>query len=301
MMQRGHSLLWFTILVLSTMALADTIVLRDGASYSGQYVAGASNQINFTDRMGIKYQFPLRDVQTLVFTSSADTVTLRDGKSYAGTFGGENMLGFVDGQGVHYQFPLTDVESLIFSGAVASASAARSEGKIVPIGTEFAVRTNERIDSKTASVGQLYSAEITADVPDSAGGIAIPRGSAAQLLIRNINSGGAVHSPEVVLDMDSVTVGGKRYRVVTSDVDESNKKGVGVNRRTGEMVGGGTGLGALMGALFGGGKGAAVGALAGAGGGFATELFTRGKEVKIPAETLMMFRLEKTMVLRPLP
>jgi len=298
-MLRGRALLWFAILVSCSTALADTIVLRDGTSYNGQYLAGGSNQINFTDKMGIKYQFPLRDVQTLVFTSSADTVTLRDGKSYAGSFNGEDVLGFVDGQGVHYQFPLTDVESLIFSNAPAQAPVPRAEGKIVPIGTQISVRTNERIDSKSASVGQLYSAEITEDVPDSAGGVAIPRGSKAQLLIRNVGTGGAVHSPEVVLDLDSVTVGGKRYGVVSSDVEESNKKGLGANRRTGEMVGGGTGLGALMGAIFGGGKGAAIGALAGAGGGVATELFTRGKEVKVPAETLLTFRLERTLILRP--
>ena len=298
-MRRGGVLPWFIVLILTSMAFAVTIVLRDGTSYNGQYVSGGSNQINFTDKMGIKYQFPLRDVQTLVFTSTADTVTLRDGKSYAGSFNNADMLGFVDGQGVHYQFPLTDVESLIFSSAPAQAPNPRAEGKVVAIGTQISVRTNERIDSKSASVGQLYSAEITEDVPDSSGGIAIPRGSAAQLLIRNIGTGGAVHSPEVVLDLDSVTVGGKRYSVVSSDVDESNKKGLGINRRTGEMVGGGTGLGALMGALFGGGKGAGIGALAGAGGGIATELFTRGKEVKVPAETLLNFRLERTLILRP--
>ena len=54
-----------------------------------------------------------------------------------------------------------------------------------------------------------------------------------------------------------------------------------------------------MGGIFGGGKGAGVGALAGAGGGFITQVFTRGKEVRVPAESLMKFRLEKTLVLEP--
>jgi hypothetical protein len=299
-MQCKRICLWAVICFLCPIALADTIVLRDGTSYSGQYVAGASSQVNFTDKLGIKYEFPLKDVQTLVFTSSADTVTLRDGKVYSGQYGGENMMGFTDGEGVHYQFPLSDVESLIFSASSTPASNAKPvEGKVISIGTEISVRTNKAIDSKNASVGQLYSAEITEDVPDSAGGIAIPQGSAAQLLIRNISSGGATHSPELVLDLDSVMVGKKRYEVVSSNVDESNRKGLGTNRRTAEMVGGGTGLGALMGALFGGGKGAGIGALAGAGGGLATQIFTRGKEVKIPAETLLMFRLERTLVLHP--
>lgn len=297
-MQRSRLLFCFVILCFCPLVLADTIVLRDGSSYSGQYAAGASNQVNFTDRLGIKYQFPLKDVQTLVFTSSGDTVTLRDGKVYSGQYSGENTLGFVDDQGIHYQFPLSDVESLIFSGAPAAAAPARLvEAKVISFGTAISVRTNDGIDSKTANVGQLYSAVITEDVSDNAGGIAIPQGSAAQLLVRNIGTGGVMHSPEVVLDLDSVTVGGKRYRVVSSNVEENNKKGIGANRRTAEMLGGGTGLGALVGAIFGGGKGAGIGALAGAGGGFATQLFTRGKEVVVPAETVLMFRLERTLVL----
>jgi hypothetical protein len=38
---------------------------------------------------------------------------------------------------------------------------------------------------------------------------------------------------------------------------------------------------------------------AGAGGGALTQLFTRGKRVKVPAETTMTFRLDRTLVLSP--
>ena len=93
---------------------------------------------------------------------------------------------------------------------------------------------------------------------DTAGGVAIPAGSPAQLLVRSTSTGGAVHSAEVVLDLYSVTLGKKQYTVVTSDVAESNRRGVGANRRTAEYLGGGSALGALMGGLFGGGKGAGM-------------------------------------------
>jgi hypothetical protein len=53
-----------------------------------------------------------------------------------------------------------------------------------------------------------------------------------------------------------------------------------------------------MGAIFGGGKGAGIGAAAGAGAGLLTQIFTRGKTVKVPAETTMRFRLDRTLVLR---
>ena len=108
-----------------------------------------------------------------------------------------------------------------------------------------------------------------------------------------------MRSPDLVLDLYSIDVHGEEYRVDSSSVTESNKSGLGVNRRTAEWTGGGAGLGALMGAVFGGGRGAGTGALAGAGGGALTQLFTRGKEISVPAETTLTFRLEQTLVLHP--
>ncbi len=61
-----------------------------------------------------------------------------------------------------------------------------------------------------------------------------------------------------------IDVHGEQYRVDSSAVTESNRSGLGANRRTAEYTGGGAGIGALMGAVFGGGKGAGIGALAGA-------------------------------------
>jgi hypothetical protein len=86
----------------------------------------------------------------------------------------------------------------------------------------------------------------------------------AQLLIRQVTTGGAAGSPELVLDLYSVRIGGKQYRVVTSNVDESSRRGMGKNRRTAEFLGGGAAIGALMGGVFGGGRGAGIGALSGA-------------------------------------
>jgi hypothetical protein len=103
---------------------------------------------------------------------------------------------------------------------------------------------------------------VSEDVPDASGGIAIPRGTPAKLVLRKVTSGGATHRPELVLDLFSVNVGGKEYRVVSSDVDMSSDRNVGNNKRTLEYGAGGAGFGALMGAIFGGGRGAGIGAAA---------------------------------------
>jgi hypothetical protein len=73
---------------LASPARPDTIILHDGASYAGQFGGAPGGQITFTDAQGIQYNFPIRDVQSLVFTSTIDIVTLRSGKVYSGNYTG---------------------------------------------------------------------------------------------------------------------------------------------------------------------------------------------------------------------
>src|SRR5262249_27780619 len=85
----------------------------------------------------------------------------------------------------------------------------------------------------------------------------------------------------------------------TSVDTENSRDGIGANRRTGEYIGGGALLGAVIGAIVGGGKGAAIGAGAGAAAGAGTQILTRGRTVSVPAESLITFRLEEPLRVRP--
>ncbi|HEY7615381.1 MAG TPA: hypothetical protein VH744_01145, partial [Terriglobales bacterium] len=69
--------------------------------------------------------------------------------------------------------------------------------------------------------------------------------------------------------------------------------------RTAEMVGGGAALGTLLGAVAGGGKGAVIGAIAGAAAGGTAQVLTKGKEIKVPAESTLQFRLDQPLSLQP--
>jgi|GEM_PF-415210 len=160
---------------------------------------------------------------------------------------------------------------------------------IIPSGTQLSIRTNEVIDSKTARAGQQFSAVMAEDVRDRSGAVAIPRGSDVALVIRSTEGSG------LVLDIDSLVVRGERYVVSTADLQEKGRQGVGANKRTAEMVGGGAVLGALIGAVVGGGRGAAIGAAVGAAGGAGAEVLTKGKEVRVPAETVLNFRLDSDL------
>ena len=282
-----------------SVASGDTVITRAGDSYSGQFLGAKDGTIPFTDSSGVGYTFPLRDVQSLVFTASNDTVTLRNGKVYSGKFTGADTLAFKDNLGILYQFPRKDVESLVLSTAeVMQAQAPPADAKVIPTGSEIHIRTNEKIDSENSSPGQRFAAEVVDPVTDLGGAVAIPAPSPAKLLILS-ESGGGAGSPYLYLDLDSVTLNGKVHRVYTSELKESSRTGFGKNKRTAEFLGGGAAIGGLFGAILGGGKGAAIGAASGAGGGFVSQLFTRGKQVKVPVETVLHFRLERPLVLQP--
>ena len=65
--------------------------------------------------------------------------------------------------------------------------------------------------------------------------------------------------------------------------------------KSGQVIGGGTALGAIIGAIAGGGKGAAIGALSGAAAGGAVQVMTKGEKVKIPSETRLTFTLQQPL------
>jgi hypothetical protein len=167
----------------------------------------------------------------------------------------------------------------------------------IPAGTALEVRTNESINSKDTAEGRTYQAEISTEVIGANGQVLIPKGSPAELVVLEMREKSGIKGPGIQLGLQSVTVNGTRYLVVSREVEQTG--GLGTNRRTAEMVGGGAALGTLIGATAGGGKGAVIGGLVGAAAGAAVQILTQGNEVRIPAETVMNFRLNETMRLQP--
>jgi len=167
---------------------------------------------------------------------------------------------------------------------------------VIPAGSEVSVRNDETIDSANASDGQTYAAEVTVDVKDSDGAVVIPRGANALLVIKSAAAGGKIRgASDLVVDLKSVSVGGQQYALNTTDLEEKGKNGIGANKRTGEFLGGGAALGGIIGAIAGGGKGAAIGAAIGGIGGALTQILTKGGSIRIPAETVMTFKLDQAV------
>jgi hypothetical protein len=166
----------------------------------------------------------------------------------------------------------------------------------LPAGSEISVRTNEEINSETATEGQTFDAQVTRDAKDANGDIVIPRGSNARVIIRSAAKGGRIKgASDLVLDLQSVTINGRPHTLDTVDVTKEGKSGLGANRRTATHTGGGAALGAIIGAIAGGGKGAAIGAGAGAGAGALAQILTKGRAIKVPVESVLTFSLDKPL------
>lgn len=317
----------------AALAHADVVILRDGRSYSGAFTGAPTGKLAFQDSEGIQYTFPVSQIQSLVFSNTQDHIALRNGQSYAGQLMGLKTISFHGTNHIAYVFPLADVSSLVITGGsqpqaagqMASGMPMRSGGTmvpqapgtptdsrfsslaasgsaiVIPTGTQISVRTDTAIDSTQDAAGKLYPGRIQQDIVDGTGNVAIPAGSPAQLQLVDTSTGNnASQGKNLVLDLYSVNVNGHTYRVDTSSITEGKAgAGFGANRKTAEYTGGGGALGALLGAAFGGGRGAGIGALAGAGGGALTQWLTRGKQVKIPAESVLNFQLVQTLVLHP--
>ncbi|MGH9524562.1 MAG: hypothetical protein ACRD3E_18735, partial [Terriglobales bacterium] len=171
-------------------------------------------------------------------------------------------------------------------------------GNELPAGTQLTIRTNDQISADAQSAGQTFQAEVANNIVDQNGRMIIPLGSPATLMVQNTSQGTmGVGSNQVELALQSISVNGVNYTVQSNTETQAGNRGIGANKRTAEMTGGGAVLGTVIGAIAGGAKGAVLGGVLGAAGGGAAQVLTRGKQVNVPAETLLQFQLSQPVSL----
>jgi hypothetical protein len=159
----------------------------------------------------------------------------------------------------------------------------------VAAGTSLPIRLADALDSATTQTGQVIHGTLAADViADNM--VAIPRGT--PVTGRVVDAKDAAHfsgSSLLSIEITQVELKGQPVAVSTAAFSQQGK---GRGKNTAMKTGGGAALGAIIGALAGGGKGAAIGAASGGGLGAGVNAVTRGEQVKIPAETLVNFKLQ---------
>ena len=191
------------------------------------------------------------------------------------------------------------VSKPVTSEGAAERSAAREpivhKPVTLPEGTVLTVRLNESLSSKNSHVGDKFTATIEEPV-EVGGKVVIPKGSSATGTVTEAKARGKIKgSATLRLVLDSVTVKHTNYDIQTSAVARSMQ---GKGKRTAELGGGGAAAGALIGGLAGGAKGLGIGMVVGAGVGLAGGAFTGNKNIELPAETMLSFKLLKPVAVR---
>ena len=247
-------------------------------------------------------------------------VSLQDGSKIPGTIVASSKTDMVvaGDDGIERKIPLSQIKSVDYEAAQKSESAGQGARGVtvparpsaparpraartydLPAGSEISIRMNESIDSATAAEGQRFDAQVTRDAKDDNGDIVIPRGSRANVVILSASKGGRFRgASDLILDLQSVIIDGKQYSIDSAEISKKGKSGVGANKRTATYTGGGAAVGAIIGAITGGRKGAAIGAGAGAGAGVLTQILTKGGDVKVPAESVLTFSLDRPLRVR---
>ena len=251
--------------VAALAARADSLELKNGSLIKGKFMGGTQTSISFqVESSGQSYD--IADVRSLRFDS--------------------------DAQGASPSVPSKQptVPSAIEKDEVAKTSSSVT----ISAGTRISVRTIDAIDSTKNHVGYRFQASLQEPLTVD-GNVVVPKGADVYgRLEESKETGTFTGRSELKLELTGIVVHGQTVPLVTGEYEVS---GTSKGESTAKRTVGGAAIGSIIGALAGGGKGAAIGAGTGAGVGAASEIITKGDQVKIPSETLLDFNLQQSVTI----
>jgi hypothetical protein len=166
----------------------------------------------------------------------------------------------------------------------------------IPAGSELAIRINENISVKHTEPGTPFDGEVVEPWVDANGRVILPKGTPVGGIVDESHRRGHFKGRSVLeLRLTSLTLNGQQYPLNTRDLRESKK---GKGKRSAAFIGGGSGLGMLIGGIASGGTGLLIGGLAGGGAGTAAAGLTGNRDLDIPAESIVHFRLADDLTLQ---
>ena len=166
----------------------------------------------------------------------------------------------------------------------------------VQAGTPLAIRINQHISVKTTRAGDHFTGEVEEPVVDANNHVIIPRGAPVEGIVDASHRRGHFKGSSILeLRLTTLTLNGSQYALDTHDLTRTKK---GKGKRSAAFIGGGAGLGMLVGGVATGGVGLLVGGLAGAGTGTAIGGLTGNRDIEIPAESVVRFKLADDLVVQ---
>lgn len=259
----SHSLV-VVIGLLTSVAWADTLELKNGSVIKGKFAGGTENEISFQVGSSVQ-KYDLADIASLQFDS--------------GTIAADPAVRPLS-------FRSTDATATIDTQAATNVT--------IPAGTHISVRTIDGIDSAKNRPGDRFQASLEEPLIVNGNVVAAKGADVYGRLTESKKSGTFSGKSELQLELTGIVVNGQTVPLVTGDYELQGKsRGASTAKRTV----GGAALGGIIGAIAGGGKGAGIGAAVGGGAGAGSEIITKGDQVKVPSETLLDFTLQQEVTI----
>jgi hypothetical protein len=163
-------------------------------------------------------------------------------------------------------------------------SRTESSNTAIPVGQEIDVSLQSELSSATAQVEQRFVATTVADLLRG-DRVLIPAGSVVRGVISSVTKTTRTERKgSITVAFDQVTIRGRNYPMRGTVTQALESEGI---RGETAKIGAGAGIGAIIGGIIGGVKGALLGVLIGGGGTIAA---TEGKDVTLPAGTILRVR-----------
>jgi hypothetical protein len=161
-----------------------------------------------------------------------------------------------------------------------------SKPGVIPVGQQMDVRLQTPLSSATATTEQRFEATTAVDLMQD-DRVLVPAGSTVRGIVSSVEPAGRLdRAGRLTLAFDQITVRGREYpmRALATQVFESG----GIRDET-QTVGTAGAVGAVVGGILGGLRGALLGAIVGGGGVIAA---TEGKDIELPAGTIIRLRMD---------
>jgi hypothetical protein len=157
----------------------------------------------------------------------------------------------------------------------------------IPVGQEIDVRLQSELSSDTAQVEDRLEATTVVDLSEGST-VLIPAGSVMRGIVSSVNRASRTdRKGSLTVSFDQVTVTNGRSYPMRGTVTQAIES-EGIRGEVGRIAAG-SAVGAIIGGIIGGGKGALIGVLIGGGG---TMVATEGKDVTLPAGTILRVRFD---------
>ena len=171
----------------------------------------------------------------------------------------------------------------------------------LPAGTHFDMAAGDTITSRTAKVGDAFTAHVVEDVKNAAGKVVIPAGSSVSGTITAVKPAPNPRTPgTLTLAVSSVTIRGTNYPLeATIDSLETVHKGRGVTTGDAAKVGAGAVAGAVLGRVLGGNKrGTIIGGIVGGAAGAGVAATSKDSDIVLPAGAHIIVTVTKPLTVR---